>query len=219
MAEKRTDDILLELGNKIYKLRKAHGMTQAQMAEKVGMSTSAINRIECGLRQPRLSTVQKLAECFNVDPNFLYEIKTSASGAAARKKKGMRTVPILARIPVSAKSAETDLPNGYLKLSLPNMDKDAFLFAFRMPDHTMSPHVLKGDLVIASAGDSAMDGSFVVAAASTGQAGVYLYNKTPYGGQFSCFYGGKSFLVPETGTNPVVAQVIMVRRDLVGEKK
>lgn len=219
MAEKGTDIILMELGNKIYKLRKAHGMTQAQLADKVGMSTSAVNRIECGQRQPRLSTIQKFAECFNVDPNFLYEIRTSAFRASRRMKKGFKTVPILARIPVSAKIAETDLPSGYLKVYLPKMKKESFLFAFRMPDHTMEPHILKGDLILAVTGGRASDGDFVAAAGLDGQPAVYLYNETSYGRQFSCFSGKKSFVVPVSGADVVIARVIKIQRDLVHERR
>ena len=216
MSEKVTDAALLELGNKIYALRKAHGLTQAQLAEKVGMSTSAINRIECGQRQPRFSTIQKFAECFNVDPNFLYEIQTSASASTARKIRGLQTVPVLSRLPVSAKTAETDLPSGYLKLRLPDMKKHGFLFACRMPDDTMRPHVLKGDLIVAAAGCGARDGALVVASGGSGQAGVYLYNKTPYGSQFSCYGEGESFVIADPAPDPVIAEIVMIQRDLKG---
>lgn len=219
MSEMVTDAALLELGNKIFALRKAHGLTQAQLAEKVGMSTSAINRIECGQRQPRLSTIRKFAECFNVDPNFLYEIQTSSSVSTTRKKSGLQTVPVLSRLPVSAKTAETDLPSGYLKLRLPKMKKCGFLFACRMPDETMQPHVCKEDLIIASAGCGARDGSLVIASGGSGQAGVYLYNKTTYGSQFSCYGDKESFVVNDSAPSPIVAEIIMIQRDLTGVRR
>ena len=46
-------------------------LTQRELAEKVGMSTGQINRIENGIHRPRLSTVRKLAEVLEVTPDEL----------------------------------------------------------------------------------------------------------------------------------------------------
>ncbi len=46
-------------------------LTQRELAEKVGMSTGQINRIERGLHEPRFSTIRKLAEALEVPPDEL----------------------------------------------------------------------------------------------------------------------------------------------------
>lgn len=214
MALKVTDPVLLELGNKILALRKAHGLTQEQLAEKIGMSTSAVNRIECGQRQPRLATIQKIADCFNVDPNFLYDFKT-ASGALPSKGKGIKSVPILAHIPVSASTAETALPAGYVNVRFP-AKISGFVFAFRMTDDSMYPHICKGDLVIASTKEAQVDGSFVVATRRGCLPGVYRFNKTAYGHQFSSSASGKSFVLKALDQDSVTATVILLQRELAG---
>ena len=51
---------------KLQELRLARGMTQAEVAEKLGISKSAIGMYEQGRREPDLETVIKLAEFFSV---------------------------------------------------------------------------------------------------------------------------------------------------------
>ena len=217
MASKVSDPLLLSLGNKINTLRKAHGLTQQQLAEKIGMSTSAVNRIECGQRQPRLVTIQRLADCFNVDPNFLYDFKAPSS-APSRTRNGFVTVPVLAQLPVSAQTAESSLVSSFINVLLPEKKK-GFLFAFKMPDMSMSPHILKGDLVVASTGESVYDGCFVAASKEEGSCGVYRFNKTSFGFQFSSCEAGKSFVLKKLDPSPVVATVVMVQREMAGDKR
>lgn len=65
MATKITNQDV-RLGRKIYKLRKDAGMTQEQLAEKVGVSTSFIGYVETGYRRPNLKMIYKVARALNV---------------------------------------------------------------------------------------------------------------------------------------------------------
>lgn len=215
MSQKITDPALLALGNKILALRKAHGLTQEQLADKIGMSVSAVNRIECGQRQPRLATIQKIADCFNVDPNFLYDFKISSS-ALSQKGRDVQSVPVLARIPVSEKTAQTALPSGYVNVRLLGKWK-GFVFAFRMPDDSMFPHIQKGDLLVAATGESPSDGCFVVAMRKDGLPGVYRFCKSMYGFQFSKDVAG-SFVLKNLDPGILVATVVLLQRDLSGDQ-
>ncbi len=47
-------------------LRKAQGLTIQQVAEKSGVPLQTLYKIERGQRNPRLETLRKLAEFFNV---------------------------------------------------------------------------------------------------------------------------------------------------------
>jgi transcriptional regulator with XRE-family HTH domain len=44
---------------------------QVELAERIGVAASTINRIETGHQTPRLSTVRKLAEALHVTPDEL----------------------------------------------------------------------------------------------------------------------------------------------------
>ncbi len=51
----------LDLGYQIARLRLLRGLTQAQLAEKVGTRQSSIDRLENGSRMPSLSFLERIA--------------------------------------------------------------------------------------------------------------------------------------------------------------
>ncbi len=52
-------------------LRKRAGLTQAELAKKIGVSRSTIGNYEKGIREPDFETLEKIADFFNVELNFL----------------------------------------------------------------------------------------------------------------------------------------------------
>ena len=52
-------------------LRKKSKLTQSQLAERIGISRSAIGNYENGIREPDFETLEKIADFFNVDMNYL----------------------------------------------------------------------------------------------------------------------------------------------------
>ena len=50
------------MGEKLTAARQAAGMTQVQLAEKVGVQQRDISRWENGLREPGVLTVKKMAQ-------------------------------------------------------------------------------------------------------------------------------------------------------------
>ena len=59
------------LGPRIAALRKAAGMSQAELAQKLNISTSAVGMYEQGRREPRVDLVTRMAEIFCVSTDFL----------------------------------------------------------------------------------------------------------------------------------------------------
>lgn len=53
----------------IKRLRKAAGLTQEQLAEKLGVTRPTVTQWESGWSAPRMGMVQKLAEVFNITPS------------------------------------------------------------------------------------------------------------------------------------------------------
>ena len=53
------------------RLRTSSGLTQAEIAEKLGVSRSTIGMYETGAREPDFETLEKIADFFNVDIDFL----------------------------------------------------------------------------------------------------------------------------------------------------
>lgn len=54
------------LSEKIYTLRRKSGLSQEQLAEKIGVSRQAISKWEGGLSVPELEKIRALSEYFNV---------------------------------------------------------------------------------------------------------------------------------------------------------
>lgn len=54
------------LSENIYALRRKNGMSQEQLAERIGVSRQAISKWEGGLSTPELDKLRALSECFQV---------------------------------------------------------------------------------------------------------------------------------------------------------
>lgn len=52
-------------------LRKATGKTQKAVAEGIGITTNSLQRFELGLAHPKLATVEKIADIYNVSIDYL----------------------------------------------------------------------------------------------------------------------------------------------------
>lgn len=72
-------DILFVLGNNIRKIRKEFGWTQADLAEKSGISVPFMTQIELGRKSASLEVVQNIAAALNVSYKQLFEENSSTS--------------------------------------------------------------------------------------------------------------------------------------------
>lgn len=62
-----------QFGKKLRELRKARGLTQEQLAEKVNVSYQAISNIERGLTGPSFTTLAVIARALKVKPRDLFD--------------------------------------------------------------------------------------------------------------------------------------------------
>jgi transcriptional regulator with XRE-family HTH domain len=70
---------VLYIGDRLRNLRKRSLLTQEQLAERSGIGVATIIRVERNQVEPRGSTIRKLAEALNVEPEEL--VKTSSDDA------------------------------------------------------------------------------------------------------------------------------------------
>jgi transcriptional regulator with XRE-family HTH domain len=67
----------MDFAQRLKKARMAAGLTQVELAEKLGVTSRSIQHYELGQRMPRkFETVEKLAEILNVEVNDLFDTKT-----------------------------------------------------------------------------------------------------------------------------------------------
>ena len=61
----------MELSERLRELRMKRGLSQYELAKKLGVSKSTISMIEVGSRQPSIELMEMLCDYFNVSMDFL----------------------------------------------------------------------------------------------------------------------------------------------------
>ena len=74
------------LGMMISSLRKEKGMTQLQLAEKMGVTDKAVSKWERDLSMPDLNSIPKLAEIFEISVDDLMQMKTDTTENRSQNK-------------------------------------------------------------------------------------------------------------------------------------
>lgn len=62
-----------DFGSNLRDARKRRGLTQEQVAERSGVHPTEVSRIEAGKRDPRVSTLLRLAHAVEVQPGRLLD--------------------------------------------------------------------------------------------------------------------------------------------------
>jgi transcriptional regulator with XRE-family HTH domain len=65
--------IVVYVGDNLKRLRTLNALTQVELAQRAGLTTAAVARIERDEAEPRPSTLRKLANVLNVQPRDLIE--------------------------------------------------------------------------------------------------------------------------------------------------
>ena len=83
-------------GRKLSELRKLNGITQKELAEKIGVSNAAISKYEMGIHEPSNETVERICFILNInrsdieihDIGFVFSNGASKTVSNMRKRKG-----------------------------------------------------------------------------------------------------------------------------------
>ena len=78
------------LGSMIAELRKENGMTQADLAEKMGITDKAVSKWERDLSYPDITTIPKLADILGVSADELLKCRTESKETDKKE-----TLPLL----------------------------------------------------------------------------------------------------------------------------
>ncbi len=71
------NELAITIGTAVRQARHALGLTQEQVAEKLGVSVEFCSRIERGVALPSLTTFVRLAAVLRVDGNTLFGLKSA----------------------------------------------------------------------------------------------------------------------------------------------
>jgi transcriptional regulator with XRE-family HTH domain len=73
MSVNMTQQTQTNFGERVRRRRTALGMTQEQLAAKVGMNRPDLSDIENGKHSPTLKTIERLADALDVPPSALVD--------------------------------------------------------------------------------------------------------------------------------------------------
>ena len=81
------------LGTMIAELRKQHGMTQLELAEKMGVTDKAVSKWERDLSCPDINSIPNLAEILGVSVEELMQVKKTAEAPAGKAGEILEIAP------------------------------------------------------------------------------------------------------------------------------
>lgn len=79
MGNRAVSQELIMLGNRIREYRKERGFSQEILAEKSGVSTNTISRIEGGQMAMSVGILQRIVKALGVDANMLLGVSTDVN--------------------------------------------------------------------------------------------------------------------------------------------
>ena len=88
-------------GDRIRDARKAAGLTQRQLAEKIDVSNTSISNWENSFSMPDPDTIQHLCWALNVQPNYFFSFDAPMPGNIIPMPE-MRKIPLLGKIACGA---------------------------------------------------------------------------------------------------------------------
>lgn len=88
---------MLSIGEKLREARKAAGLTQRQLADKIDVSNTSISNWEKGVSMPDPDTIQYLCWALNVQPNYFFSVESTLPQNIISMPE-MRKIPLLGSI-------------------------------------------------------------------------------------------------------------------------
>lgn len=144
------------IASQIKRLRKSHGWTQPQLADKLSVSKQTISNWETGIKVPRMGSLQKLATIFNVK---IGEI-TNASIVSIENNvskpsnliypEGLERVqiPLVGTIACGDPITAEENLDGYIEETFEKPVPSGTLFALRCKGQSMEPTIPDKAIVV-----------------------------------------------------------------------
>ena len=152
-------------------LRKQKNITQNDLADQLDVQRTMISAYEDGRSEPKLVTLQKLAEIFEAGVEELLDHDIENQGRRALQKRGINILTIAAdqndkeNITMVGQKASAGYLNGYAdpeymeslpQFHLPNLSRQSTYRAFELAGDSMLP-LIPGTIVIGSYVDQLKD--------------------------------------------------------------
>ena len=147
------------IGERIRQARKSAGLSQADLAARIGVSQPAIATWESGVHDPRRVVMAKLADVLSISPEWLTAGARSTAeadppAAAAYLRRSLRHVPVIsvdaaAQFATDPNADPHQMAEDYISVTA----NASLLFALFVDDAAVDLAFPKGSLVVIDYGD------------------------------------------------------------------
>ncbi|MEK8133120.1 helix-turn-helix transcriptional regulator [Paenibacillus filicis] len=83
---------MMDFASKLNKLRTDKGLSQYEVADKLGIKRPRYNAWEQGISMPRPNMINKIADFFEVNPNFLLSFEDAPEWATPRDVRDIKKI-------------------------------------------------------------------------------------------------------------------------------
>lgn len=179
------------LSDMIVFLRKREGLSQDEMALKLGCSRSTIGMYETGKRVPPLEVLEEIADYFNIDMNTLTGNVASASHSIPGTVSYSPTtrIPVLGRIAAGFPLYAEQNIEGYTYIEAP--DDGEYFGLVVCGDSMDAARIQDGDLLIVKRQESVDNGEIAVVLVNGSDATVKRF-----------YQSGNTVTLAPQSTNP-----------------
>lgn len=146
------------IASQIKRLRNARGWTQPQLADKLSVSKQTISNWETGIKVPRMGSLQKIANLFNVKIGEITNASIASEESSIAKPNnviyplsiGMQqiSIPIIGTIACGDPITAEENIEGYTTEAFNKPIPDGTLFALHCKGQSMEPTIPDGALAI-----------------------------------------------------------------------
>ena len=171
----------MDFSSRVRSLRDRSGITQAELAEKLGLTNRAVGAWESGRSRPRLDKMQQLADLFGVTVSELMgeEVPEGAPANAIPFTAESDTVPFIRLGKVHAGMSSEEIPNPECVVQVPRIVAEAHPrgFLLMVEGDCMDRAYPPGCLVLVDPDLEPWNGCAVVAEVSPGEAVLRRYSR------------------------------------------
>lgn len=164
-------------GNVLKNLRMSKGLSQEELSNKFGVSTSTIGMYETNKREPNFDLLKEFAKFFNVSTDYLLE---------QIKKDDLTNFDII-QIPLLGK-IQAGVPTemfldviDYIDIPADMARGNKELFALKTKGKSMEPNFIEGDILIFEKTEDCENGQFCAVAVNGDDATFKKVTKTDAG--------------------------------------
>lgn len=129
------------MNNQFKTLRKSRGLTQQQVADKLGITRQAYNHYETGRRKPQANMLKVMAELFGCSIDQILEYEPIGVSVA----ENYSPVPILGSVRAGYNLLAREECEGYELVDVANPNE---YFLLHVTGDSMEPHIHSGDMAL-----------------------------------------------------------------------